>query len=309
LGQQNKQNKNIHNLNMKLTKIVAISSLAALAITPVFAGAKSFKETVVVQEEAKPAWSASLSTGWDSLYMFRGANVLRGANGGSNEWDNGIQWTAASFTYNLTPNDSITLSPWMGYGLASTNAYKEFDLALNYAHTIDALTLGLGYTFYDVMAAGSEDLFANELNASVAYNLDLGFMKLTPSVTYFYNLGPDNGENFADNHGLMSSAASYLSLRLDGSVAITDRLSLNPYVAYGINFRQNWEDNEEFNGSNNVEYGVAAPFKINNTITVSAYIAQSIAFQELNNTSASGTDVDSTRQFTTFGGAKVTFSF
>jgi hypothetical protein len=295
---------------MKLTKIVAISSLAALAITPVFAGAKSFKETVVVQEEAKPAWSASLSTGWDSAYMFRGANVLRDttnhAKGGENgnEWDNGIQWTAASFTYNLTPNDSITLSPWMGYGLASTNAYKEFDLALNYAHTIDALTLGLGYTFYDVMAAGSEDLFANELNASVAYNLDLGFIKLTPSVTYFYNIGPDNGEDFAENHGLMSSAASYLSLRLDGSVAITDRLSLNPYVAYGINFRQNWEDNEEFNGSNNVEYGVAAPFKINNTITVSAYIAQSIAFQEINN--AVGSD---TRQFTTFGGAKVTFSF
>ena len=263
---------------MKLTKIVAISSLAALAITPVFAGAKSFKETVVVQEEAKPAWSASLSTGWDSLYMFRGVNVLRSNPAGSNEWDNGIQWTAASFTYNLTENDSLTLSPWMGYGLASTNAYKEFDLALNYAHTIDALTLGLGYTFYDVMAAGSEDLFANELNASVAYNLDLGFMKLTPSVTYFHNLGPDNGDvnnnGFNDNHAIWSRGASYLSLRLDGSVAITDRLSLNPYVGYGINFRQNWEDNEEFNGSNNVEYGVAAPFKINNTISVSAYIAQ-----------------------------------
>ena len=297
---------------MKLTKIVAISSLAALAITPVFAGAKSFKETVVVQEEAKPAWSASLSTGWDSLYMFRGVNVLRSNPAGSNEWDNGIQWTAASFTYNLTENDSLTLSPWMGYGLASAQSYKEFDVALNYAHTIDALTLGLGYTFYNIMGENTSHLtqhgaarqtYANEINASVGYNIDLGFMKLTPSVTYFYNIGPDNEEG-QNNVGSMSSAASYLSLRLDGSVAITDRLSLNPYVGYGINFRQNWEDNEEFNGSNNVEYGVAAPFKINNTITVSAYIAQSIAFQELNN--AVGSD---TRQFTTFGGAKVTFSF
>lgn len=301
---------------MKLTKIVAISSLAALAITPVFAGAKSFKETVVVQEEAKPAWSASLSTGWDSLYMFRGVNVLRDG-AGSNEWDNGIQWTAASFTYNLTENDSLTLSPWMGFGLASGQSYKEFDLALNYAHTIDNLTLGLGYTFYNIMGEDTNNAnqhgaarqsYANEINASVGYNIDLGFMKLTPSVTYFYNIGPDNDEG-QNNRGSMSSAASYLSLRVDGSVAITDRLSLNPYVGYGINFRQNYEDNEEFNGSNNVEYGVAAPFKINNTITVSAYIAQSIAFQELNNTSASGADVDSTRQFTTFGGAKVTFSF
>jgi len=294
---------------MKLTKIVAISSLAALAITPVFAGAKSFKETVVVQEEAKPAWSASLSTGWDSLYMFRGVNVLRrDITGSGNEWDNGLQWTSASFTYNLTPNDSLTLTPWMAYGLSGADAYKEFDLSLNYAHTIDNLTLGLGYTFYDVIQDASRGLgtsqaaYANELNASVAYNLDLVFMKLTPSVTYFYNIGPDNEDG--TNHGLMSSAASYLSLRLDGSVAITDRLSLNPYVGYGINFRQNWEDTKEFNGSNNVEYGVAAPFKINNTITVSAYIAQSIAFQEINN--AVGSD---TRQFTTFGGAKVTFSF
>ena len=292
---------------MKLTKIVAISSLAALAITPVFAGAKSFKETVVVQEEAKPAWSASLSTGWDSAYMFRGVNVLRD-RANNNEWDNGIQWTAASFSYNLTDNDSLTLSPWMGYGLAADQPYKEFDLALNYAHTIDALTLGLGYTFYDVMAGSGAQNYAHELNASVGYNLDLGFMKLTPSVTYFYNIGPDN-HNGETNRGSLSSASSYLSLRVDGSIAITDRLSLNPYVGYGINFRQNYEDNEEFNGSNNVEYGVAAPFKINNTITVSAYIAQSIAFQELNNTSASGNDVDSTRQFTTFGGAKVTFSF
>ena len=289
---------------MKLTKIVAISSLAALAITPVFAGAKSFKETVVVQEEAKPAWNASLSTGWDSVYMFRGVNVLRSKPAGSNEWDNGIQWTAASFTYNLTENDSLTLSPWMGYGLASTQNYKEFDVALNYAHTIDALTLGLGYTFYDVMNGGAQS-YANELNASVGYNLDLGFMKLTPSVTYFYNIGPDNGSlTDNDSSGAMSSASSYLSLRLDGSVAVTDRLSLNPYVGYGINFRQNYEDTQEFNGSNNVDYGVAAPFKINNTITVSAYIAQSIAFQELGN--ATGSD---TRQFTTFGGAKVTFSF
>jgi hypothetical protein len=79
---------------MKLTKIVAISSLAALAITPVFAGAKSFKETVVVQEEAKPAWSASLSTGWDSSYMFRGVDVLRDQNdpNGSNASDIVIHW-------------------------------------------------------------------------------------------------------------------------------------------------------------------------------------------------------------------------
>ena len=295
---------------MKLTKIVAISSLAALAITPVFAGAKSFKETVVVQEEAKPAWSASLSTGWDSSYMFRGVDVLRDQNdpNGSNASDNGIQWTSVSFTYNLTDNDSITLTPWMGYGLSATNSYKEFDLAANYAHTIDALTLGLGYTFYDVWLSGSEDYFNNELNASIAYNLDLGFMTLTPSVTYFLNVGPDNGDDINENHSVSQSGGSFLAIRLDGGVKITDRISLAPYTAFNFNFSQNTEDNGDlYNGANNLEYGLAVPFKINDTITVSGYIAQSLAFNE-NDNGLNGTDVN-TRQFSTWGGAKVTFSF
>ena len=295
---------------MKLTKIVAISSLAALAITPVFAGAKSFKETVVVQEEAKPAWSASLSTGWDSSYMFRGVDVLRDQNdpNGSNASDNGIQWTSVSFTYNLTDNDSITLTPWMGYGLSATNSYKEFDLAVNYAHTIDALTLGLGYTFYDVWLSGSEDYFNNELNASIAYNLDLGFMTLTPSVTYFLNVGPDNGDDINENHSMSQSGGSFLAIRLDGGVKITDRISLAPYTAFNVNFSQNTEDNGDlYNGANNLEYGLAVPFKINDTITVSGYIAQSLAFNE-NDNGLNGPDVN-TRQFSTWGGAKVTFSF
>jgi hypothetical protein len=303
---------------MKLTKIVAISSLAALAITPVFAGAKSFKETVVVQEEAKPAWSASLSTGWDSSYMFRGVDVLRDQNdpNGSNASDNGIQWTSVSFTYNLTDNDSITLTPWMGYGLSATTAYKEFDLAVNYAHTIDALTLGLGYTFYDVWSAGGrgEDYFNNELNASIAYNLDLGFMTLTPSVTYFVNVGPDNGADADENHSSSQSGGSFLAIRLDGGVKITDRISLAPYTAFNFNFSQNTEDDENgnggdlYNGANNLEYGLAVPFKINDTITVSGYIAQSLAFNE-NDNGANGANGVNTRQFSTWGGAKVTFSF
>ena len=288
---------------MKLNKIVALSSLAAVvASSSLFAGTKSFKETVI-KEEAKPAWNASLSTGWDSLYMFRGVNVLRGSD---KDYGDGLYWTGGSFTYNLTDSDSITISPWQAFGMASDTTYKEFDLAVNYAHTIDKLTLGLGYTFYDVwQAADSSTYFANEISASVAYNIDLGFMSLVPSVTYYYNLGPDNSAG-KDYVGAVSSASSYLNLRLDSSIPVTSRISLAPYVAYGINFRYNYDgssslaSSKEFNGSNNVEYGVALPIKINDTITLSGYVSNSIAFENLNGL---------TRQYTTWGGAKVTFSF
>ena len=63
---------------MKLTKsLIALTSAVAISASPLFAGTKTFKETVVVEEEPTPWYSASLSTGYDSLYMFRGVNVLR----------------------------------------------------------------------------------------------------------------------------------------------------------------------------------------------------------------------------------------
>ena len=84
--------------------------------------------------------------------------------------------------------------------------------------------------------------------------------------------------------------------------------------AFNFNFSQNTEDDENgnggdlYNGANNLEYGLAVPFKINDTITVSGYIAQSLAFNENDNGANGATDVN-TRQFSTWGGAKVTFSF
>jgi len=308
LGQQNKQNKNTHKLNMKLTKIVAISSLAALAITPVFAGAKSFKETVVVQEEAKPAWNASLSTGWDSVYMFRGVNVLRGYTNPRSDDQNSISWVAGNIGYNLTDSDSISIGAWMGTGLSDANSFRELDIPINYVHTIGDLSLGLGYQLYSVWddastttgQGGIDQQFAHELSVSAAYNIKVGSATLTPSVTYFYNLGPDN--DTGSTNGVYDATTSYLSLRLDGSIPVLSNVSLNPYVGYGANFSQNTKnaDLNQFNGGNNVEYGLAVPVKINDTITVSGYVAQSIALENLNN---------STRQCTTWGGAKVTFSF
>ncbi|MDA1204234.1 MAG: hypothetical protein O3A75_08065, partial [Verrucomicrobia bacterium] len=54
---------------------------------------KSGKEIVVVEEDEK-WWSVNASTGWDSLYMFRGVNVL--GNG------NGLYWLGAD----------VGISPW-----------------------------------------------------------------------------------------------------------------------------------------------------------------------------------------------------
>jgi hypothetical protein len=278
---------------MKLKKsLVALTSLVAIAAAPAFAGTKTFKETVVVEEEPTPWYNASLSTGWDSLYMFRGTNVLRSTGYGSS-----LYWTNADFTWNITENDFLTVGGWMAFGLGKNAAsYKEFDAFTNYTHTFGDLSVGLGYTFYYVFGNGNS--YANELNASVAYDYDLGFMSLTPSVTYFFNLGPDNDTGT----GLVDVASSYLNFRLDGSIpVIADVLSIDPWAAFGLNFGYNVNGNgNAFDGANNLEFGVAVPWQVNEVITISGYVAYSYAFQDLWGT---------TQPSTFWGGGNVAFSF
>jgi hypothetical protein len=270
----------------------------AFAATPLFAGTgKTFKETVVVEEEV-PWYNASLSTGFDSLYMFRGANVL--SDGSWDSYGDALYWTNASFTWNITENDALSIGAWMAFGLGNTvPGYRELNVPINYSHTIDNWTLGLGYTFYYVFT-NSPSLYANELNASVAYDLDLGFMTLTPKATYFFNLGPDKDTS---NNGGVALASSYLDLRLIGSIPLyKDIISLDPYTALGLNFGYNTEGAalNYFNGFNNWEMGVAMPIALSENITLSGYVAYSYAFAYLNGT---------TLPSTFWGGANLTFAF
>jgi hypothetical protein len=280
---------------MKLTKsFVALTSAVALASTSLFAGTgKTFKETVVVEEEPASWYNAALSTGYDSLYMFRGVNTLRSSGYGNSLW-----WTDANFTWNISDNDFLTVGGWMAFGLSKAS-YREFDTYVNYVHTFGDLSVGLGYTFYYVFPPGGQD-FANELNAKVAYAVDLGFMTLTPAVTYYFNLGPDN--DTGAGNGLVNTASSYLDLRLNGSIPlIADVLSVDPWAAFGLNFGYNLNGNgSAFDGANNLEFGVAFPWAINDVITLSGYVAYSYAFQDL---------YGITEPNTFWGGGKVTFAF
>jgi len=283
---------------MKLTKsFVAVTSALALAATPLFAGTgKTFKETVVVEEEPTPWYNASLSTGYDSLYMFRGANVLRGSGYGPGLW-----WTNADFTWNITDNDFLTIGAWMAFGLDSSSTYsgyRELDTYVKYTRTIGDLALSLGYTNYYVFPDRPGNLYANELSASVAYDVDLGFMSLTPSVAYFFNLGPDSETGY----GSVATASSFLNFRLDGSIpVIADVVSIDPWAALGLNFGYNLDGSlEQFDGLNNLEFGVSVPWQVNEVITLAGYVAYSYAFENLWGT---------TQPNTFWGGAKVAFAF
>ena len=296
-----KQNKN----TMKIaTKIVSLVSLAAvLTGSPLVAGdAKTFKDKVVVEEPTK-WYGASLSTGWDSLYMFRGVNVLsHGMYGNDSDYGSGIYWTNLEFDWNITPNDVLAVGSWAGFGTSNTS-YKEVDIYTTYTHTFGKdFALSAGYIFYYMFPTGY-DLYSHELSVKAAYTFHLGSATLTPSIAYFFNIGPDvvNSTN-----GIAKAASSYLQLRLDSSIPLyKDIVSLAPWVSYGTNFQYNTRLTSDgtydfFNGANNIEIGLAVPVKINSVISVSGYVAYSYAFYNLGGT---------TNPSTPYGGAKVTFAF
>ncbi len=292
---------------MKLIKgiLVAVGLTSVIFTKPVLAGdGKTLTEKVVVeQEEARKWWGASLSTGWDSLYMFRGVNVLRfDQDGNEQKYGSSLYWTQLNVSFMPTENDTITLGTWFAFGLTKTN-YKELDVTVNYVHTFGDLAVGMGYTFYYYLASV---LYQNELNWTIAYTFNLpAGITLVPSITYYLNLGPEF-DNFERGTGAVETASSFLVARLDAGIPIyKDIVSLAPWFAFGTSFDFNAqvEDNSRgfdfYTGANNIEVGIGLPIKINDMITVYGYGAYSYQWQNLVGTEPS----------TFWGGAKVTFSF
>jgi len=291
---------------MKLaTKIVAALGMAALLSTkPLLAGdGKTFKEKVVVEEERK-IWGAALSTGWDSLYMFRGVNVLRFADDGERqEYGSSLYWTDLNASWYITENDTLTVGSWIAFGLTKS-VYKEVDIYASYTHTFGNLAVSLGYTFYYYISA---ELYQNELNAKVAYTFELpAGITITPSLTYYFNVGPDYN-NFDAWTGAVETASSYLLARIDASIPVyKDIVSLAPWIGFGTSFDYNAIDDsasssgfEFYTGANNLEFGIGVPIKINDVISLYGYGAYSYQWYGLIGTEPS----------TFWGGAKVTFTF
>ena len=287
------------------TRILATAGVAGALLTKtLIAGeATTAPQKAVVEQEARKWWAASLSTGWDSLYMFRGVNVLRfDEDGNKQKYGSSLYWTQVSVSFMPTPNDTITFGSWMAFGLGITK-YKEFDGTINYVHAFGDLSVGLGYTFYYYLASV---LYQNELNASLAYTFKLpAGITLTPSIIYFFNVGPDF-DNFRKGTGAVETASSYLYTRLDAGIPLyKDIISLAPWFGFGASFDFNPQvaNNSDgfrfFTGANNIEVGIGLPIKINSTITVYGYGAYSYQWSDLVGTEPS----------TFWGGAKVTLSF
>jgi hypothetical protein len=254
----------------------------------VAAGQVGSKEVVVVEEEEK-WWSLNASTGWDSLYMFRGSNIL--GNG------NGIYWLGAGLGIVPWENGSFDASFWYGFGSWWNGAnqqttYGEVDVTLSYTHSFGPLALTAGWIYYHF--PNTEDAFEriptnqNEIFFGAAYDIALGSVTLTPNLAYYYNIGPELGTTT----GFANGGSSYLLLQLDANipVAYDGAVALEPYTSFGFNFGFNNSVTDatvdpvavqRFNGGNNWQLGVALPIQFTSWFGISPYIAYSYQWQNI----------------------------
>jgi hypothetical protein len=237
--------------------------VAVASVTPAFAGSSAVpSKTVAPVVEEESLWTATLSAGWDSKYIFRGVNVLN---------DEGLFWTDLNATIY-----GFNLGAWYANGYDSD--YTEINLYASYTLELDQVSLTAGYVFYAYPDDDAEE--TSEVFATISTSA-LGFV--TPSLTYVYDFDEIDG--------------SYIEAKLSSSIPlIEDTLSIDPWasISYGIDY------NFDGDGWNNVVVGVAVPWKVNEVITVSGYVAGSFPLDDLED---NGEDDEFV------GGVKVSFTY
>jgi hypothetical protein len=258
------------------------------------------KEIVVVEEDEK-WWSVNASTGWDSLYMFRGVNVL--GNG------NGLYWLGADLTITPWENGALSAGVWYGVGSHWNGAnqqsgYGELDVFADYTHSFGNLDLTVGWVYYWYPTFSQAQ---NEIFFAAAYNIEIGSITITPNTAYYYNVGPEAGSP----GGVVAGGASWWQMGVSAAVPVAydGAVSLAPYTQFGLNFRVNGRavGNSPFTGGNNWQSGVAMPVQFTSWFSVSPYIAYSYQWQNLPAGIGTGTGMTAINTF--WGGVSANFSF
>lgn len=239
-------------------------------------------------------FDAVLTAGWDSLYMYRGVNSLRG-NG---RYGNGIGWTALTVSRVVTDRDIFWAEAWNCFA-TSGEAYREFDLTLAYTRMLGDLALEFGYGLF--YGYSSPTFVSHELTVTASQDLRVGTATITPSLSYAYSLGPDSNDEVSSG----GSGASFLLARVDANLPVyQDRIFLGPWGALGVNFSYNTRrgtggSEATFRGVNNLELGLAISLHLTEAVSVAPYVAYSRALTSLVDTAPD----------TFWGGAQVSFGF
>jgi hypothetical protein len=229
-----------------------------------------------------PKFEGFVTMNYDSLYMFRGVNMI--PNTGI------LSWTADA-VWNVTANDTISVPIWYGTAVGKTQNgpsfnqnfgymspgyglqnFRELDIPIDLTHRIGNWAIGAGYTMYSFYNAAprgygigtqffrsasfkngfsgaqgpAQQAIMNEVNEHVAYTFKTPFGTITPSVAYFQQLGTSTDYS----NGWINAGSSYLSPSIASHIPLTfiaksGAVSFNPNTQLNYSFRYNNSYNTE----------------------------------------------------------------
>ena len=315
------------NNNAETQELTVLQNNAAAADSTVAAPAASngknvvsSKKVVVPAENATPTFQFFASENYDSLYMFRGVNMIPNA---------GILSTTVCPVWNITENDKISLPLWYGTAVGKTQSgpsfnnndgymtpgyglqnFRELDIPIDYTHKMGDWAVGAGYTLYSfynaapqgvgvqsLRSAGGKNLVQgangpaqqavmNEVNEHVAYTFKTGLGTITPSLTYFQQLGTSTDYS----NGWINAGSSYLSPSITSRIPLTcikkdGSITFNPNTQLNYSFRYNNSYNPSFEGTgtnpkpytgfNNWEFQLPVTWQVTKNWSVTGYWAYS----------------------------------
>lgn len=257
-------------------------------------------EELSLQEEvdaANPLTGMNVSSGYDSLYMFRGENVIPGS---------GIAWARIDPVLYLGKNDVFDIPFWYATALGNpqpdvAQSYREFDAPFTYTHKAGDFVFTASYNLYfyfnypGYSPAGQG--IQHELHLGSSYTRKTGDLSWTPSLDYFYELG----NAIRTPYGAINPGSSFLVTSLTCSIPIIkEKITLDPVGQYNFSFGYNVENDLDYVwGGNNVQITLPATWHLNSRISLTAYASYSYQWQQLLGTTPG----------TIWGGGSLNYSF
>lgn len=183
-------------------------------------------------------WEASLNVGAETLHVYRGADSSAGS---ANFWESLDIEVADVFHFNLYNGNS----PDGEYGELTPSAYFHKDLG--------PVTVSAGMIWYHFPGEDGKD--SEEYYIQLSRELGAGF---SASAWFSYNA---------------RSEGWYHELKLNHSLALTNRLKLETYAALG--YSENYRSGG--NGLDNLTLGVGLPIAVAENVTIKPSLGYAFA--------------------------------
>lgn len=209
----------------------------------VFAGTLTETSTVVETPASTDRWwEASLSAGYESLHVYRGADSSFGE---ANYWGSLDVEIADLFHFNLYSGNSLDGE----YGELTPSFYLHKDLGF--------LTASVGMIWYHF--PGEDGVDSEEYYVQLSKELGAGF---SASTWFSYNA---------------RSEGWYHELKVNHSQKLSEMLSLDTYVALGVS--QDYRSSG--NGLDNLTIGVGLPIALSENITLRPSLGYAFALDAM----------------------------